>query len=571
EDDSFTLENLGLGIKENINSITNLNIAELGLSRKETEKREQQKLRVSTAVRSCAQGNKGEKDFVKDYIKDLLQENFSINERTICNVIPFNQPNLLTAQEKFEILYTQLNRKYKLKAFEELNSLGNLDREKKDNEFGSYYEVTSEDIHELYAKVATPLSYVDGLEVVTQRIYQEIYGFSVADILRDDITIDGISGGCSGVSSEQYNYLEEVYENGGVKKAKAFNSLWIFYHGKAIHLSFLSFRSQNDLIRTCKNLYRYGTVGHITSKNGSKLSYQYDGSRVVVLRPNLVTHWAFFVRKFDSAKNMTINELINCDEVVEVLKWVIKGCLNAIISGDPNSGKTTCLRALTVFFDRRNPIRTTEPEFELWLNNLYDNLNCLCFRGSDPEAIAAAIAIEKKTDGAIMLLGEVNIRELAAEYISLCQSGTKATVCTIHTVSTEDAIDYFRNSTMSTGVFRNEMTAEEQAANSIHIDIHWEKMPDGSRFISYINEIVPFPREIGDRLGLTPIESIALSLELSTRKRAFSVRPIIVYEDGKYVSKNKFSERLCKRVLKNLSEEDKEKFIAFNAENEAAV
>lgn len=566
EEDLFSLPYLKEGIKKKVNEIIDQNIYELLLSKKETKKREYQKARLSKAVRCCAQGNLGERDYMKDYLKDLLQEAFQVNEDTINRIIPFDQSGFLSAQDKFEILYAQYNKRFKYRTFEELNLLCNFDREKT-NEYGLYYEITEEDIHNAYHAFATSLSYVDRLEVITQRIYQEVYGISVADILRYDLTIDGISGGCSGTSTEQYNYMEEIYETGGTSKSKNYQSLWIFYHGKAIHLSFLSFHTQNELIRTCKNLYRYGTVGHLTSKIGNKLTYQADGSRVVVVRPNFATHWAFFLRKFDSTKNLTIDKLLiyeGSDLVVELMKWIIKGCLNIVLSGDQNSGKTTCLKALGTFFDQRNPIRTTEQEFELWLNNTYDNLNCLCLRSTEGISIIDAINIQKKMDAAIMLLGEVNSYELAAAYISLCLSGTKSAICTCHCVSTEDLVDYFRNSILASGIFKSEMTAEEQVANSVHIDIHWEKAADGRRYISYINEIIPYPREVMEGEETQPLQSIASSLKLMSRKRAFYIRPLISLEHDHYVKLNNFSERSFHRIIKNLPEYEKANFCDFN-------
>lgn len=573
EEDKYSIEYLREGIKAKINEIVDQNIYELILSKQETKKREYQKARLSQSVRTCAQGNIGDRDYLKDYIKDLLQDTFDINEKTIHFVIPFHQPQFLTPQDKFEILYVQYNKENRFRAFLELNRHCGFDREKK-NEYGSYYEVSEADINQAYDKLGKSISYIDSLEVVTQRIYQELYGNSAADILRYDCSIDGVSGGCSGASTEQYNYMEEIYEYGGMKKAKTYNSIWIFFHGKAIHLSFLSFLSQADLIRTCKNLYRYGTSGHLTSKTGYKLTYQSDGSRVVVVRPNFSTHWAFFVRKFDSTKHMSIDQLLDYEDsklVIETLKWVVKGCLNAVLSGDQNSGKTTCLKAMGMFLDRRNPIRTTEQEFELWLNNSFDRLNCICMRSTEGMPIIDAINIQKKMDAAIMLLGEVNSYELASAYISLCLSGTKSALCTCHCVSTEDLIDYFRNSTMAYGIFRTEVIAEEQVANSIHIDIHWEKAADGRRYISYINEIIPYPRDLPEMEGMDVLDRIAGSLSLMSRKRAFYIRPLIVLENNRYKQINSFSERAAARIAKNLADEERQDFLTFRTGSREAA
>jgi pilus assembly protein CpaF len=494
---------------------------------------------------------------MKDIIKSILQDDYGINERTIDMVIPFHMMSKLSSQDKFEILYTLYNREKDNTAFSKLNDKCNFDREKR-NEYGTYYEISSEDVHAAYSVMTAPLRFVDKLEVVAQRIYQEEYGNSVADILRYDKKIDGISGGVSGASSEQYNFMEEAMESGNTRKAMTYNSIWIFYRGKAIHLSFLSFKDDKDLIRVCKNLYRFGSVGHLTSKIGYKLSYQADGCRVVVIRPIIATHWAFFLRKFDSAKNLSIEDLLIDDGkeyVITLSKWAARGCLNLIISGDQNSGKTTFFKALAVFFDRRNPIRTMEQEFEIWLNSAYTSLNAVCLRASEDVPLFDVIAIAKKMDAAIMMLGEIGNFEYAGGYLSLCQAGTRSTVATIHTTTTQDLIDYMKNGGMYTNLFRSEIAAEEQIAKSIQIDIHWAKTPEGKRYISYINEIVPLSNEYDDD-GEEPLTQIANTLRLMSRKRAYRVRPLIVYEDGRYEFQNIFSSGSINRILRNLSKDD---------------
>ncbi|MDF2539267.1 MAG: cpaF1 [Herbinix sp.] len=562
--DRFSISSLKAGIRELFNEIINQNITALYLNQRESRKREQQKVRLNTALRSCAQGNIGEKEYVKDYIKDLLQNNLGINEITIDRVIPFQQPEYLSTQDKFEILLFLKKKEYRFQALEELVNLCSFDQPK-ENELGTYYEISKEDIERAFFLYSEPLHYIDKIEIITQRIYQEVYGFSIADELRD-MNLDGISGGVSGIATEQYNYMEEVFRSGGVKRPMTYDSLWIFYHGKAIYLSFLSFESASELIRVCKNLYRYDNVGHLTSSNGYKLTYMYDGSRVVVVRPKLTTHWAFFLRKFDSAKYLTFNTLIRDkgnEIVIELIKWAVKGCLNIVLSGDQNSGKTTALKAMMQFIDQRYPIRTTEQEFELWLNNSYPRYNVVCFRGSDEVDLIDSINIQKKTDAAIMILGEVASAELANAFITLTQAGTKSTMCTCHCVTTEDLIDYFRNAVLSSGTFSNEMIAEEQVANSIHLDIHWEKSQDGHRFISYISEIIPFPRE--ELWPKNSMDCIVECLKRMSRKRAFYTRKLIVYEEGEYIMVNNFSERLRKRILKNICEADENAFLAFNS------
>ncbi|HHV13698.1 MAG TPA: Flp pilus assembly complex ATPase component TadA [Clostridiales bacterium] len=552
-------------VKAMLNEIINQNLLELYISRSEMKKREQQKARISTAVRSCAQGNLGEKEFIKDYLKDLLQNRLGIDKGTIDAVIPFNDPLQLTAQDKFEILLQAYRLRHGLQAFGVFLKEQEIEFEKA-NENGLYYEVTEEDIHKAFGRFYGDLSYVLKLEVVVQRIFQLSYGYGCVDELIYQNAIDGISGGTSGITNDQYNFMEEIMGTADISGQKSFDSIWIIFNGKSVRLSFLGFGSPGELIRICKNLYRYDNIGHLTSSNGFKLSYLYNGSRVVVTRPKLTSGWAFFIRKFESSKAMGLAELLadeSSDVVIELTKWMVKGLLNIVVSGDQGSGKTTFLKVMLQFMDQRYQIRTTEAEYELWLNNLYPELNVVPFRGTQEVSLMDAINIQKKTDGMVMILGEIADAQQANAYITLTQAGTKCTIGTVHTMSPEDTVDYFRNATLSKyGSFHNEMTAEEQVANAIHIDIHWEKTADGKRHISYIAEIIPSPRaniNTGNRW-----DDIAESLRTLARRRAFTTREIITFEEGRYIFKNPLSKRSVARILKNLSQEDGMRFLLFN-------
>ena len=129
--DRYSIKFLSINIRNIFNEILNQNIAELYLNRTETIKREQQKSRLNKALRSCAHGNIGEKEYVKDYIKDILQQKLDINERTIDKVLYFNEPDKLSTQDKFEILLYQQKKQYGRRGFEELNELCGFDKEKK--------------------------------------------------------------------------------------------------------------------------------------------------------------------------------------------------------------------------------------------------------------------------------------------------------------------------------------------------------------------------------------------------------------------------------------------------------
>lgn len=560
----FSIPYLCEKIKDRMNENVNQNLSALYLSSYEMNKRRDNKKRLTKALRSCAQGDPGEKAFMLSYIKDLLQSNFNINEDTINHVIPFEQPELLSCQDKYDILMQMYIKENGYDAFGRLNELCGFEEEKC-NKFGAFYEVDASDIDKYYNEFSRPLSYIIKLAVVTQRVFQEAYGLGPVDELIYQKAIDGISAGNSGLTNEQYDYMEEIMQTSDIT-SKSYESVWIIINGKPIHFSFLSFGSKAELIRVCKNLYLYDNVGHLTSSNGYKLSYLRNGSRVVVTRPKLTSGWAFFVRKFGSVQAQDINMLLgdeNSEIVRDTVIWMVKGMLNIIISGDQGSGKTTFLKCIFQYMDQRFEIRTTEAEFELWLNALYPNLSTVAFRSTDEVSIVEAISIQKKTNGVIMVLGEIVDAAQANAYVSLTQSGTKCTYATLHTVTTEDLIDYLRNALLSKdGNFTNEMAAEEQVANGVDIDIHWVKTGDGHRYISSITEIIPYPRRNVDTGN--SMKDIAESLKMLSRRRAFETREIIAYENGRYVFRNPFSMQTVHKVLKNLNKEEGDKFIEFN-------
>ena len=103
----------------------------------------------------------------------------------------------------------------------------------------------------------------DKLNVISQRLYQLYKGFGVIDEIRD-MRIDGVSGGVSGIPPTFQEEIDITVSLSIVSKLPAnFDSIWLFFKGKTIHLSFLSFGSESELIRVCKNIYRYNYPGQL--------------------------------------------------------------------------------------------------------------------------------------------------------------------------------------------------------------------------------------------------------------------------------------------------------------------
>lgn len=569
----YTIEYLCEELKSYINNIVNMDIDALNLNKKDLENRKALKRSLSNAIRKCSQGNMSEKMIVFSRIKHALTGPLGISEKVIDSIIPFNDSSILTPTDKFEILMYLQKRNGSHEMFKEICKAVELDRLKHDEQ-GYYYDITAEDIAGAYDKLAFPLSFDDKLNILTQRIYQETYGLSVVDLMiMEDDSLDSVSGGISGINTDNFRYNEDDAFTGEFKRPRTYESVWVIYGGKPIHLKFMSFKSNAEIIRICKNLSEHGRTGHITSSEGGIKTHLADGSRVTVFRPNNGSQWAFFVRKFGSAPAQ-LEDLIT-DEgsryPIGVIQWAIKGCLNLFFTGDQNSGKTTNTRAAVKLIDRRQQIRTIEADFELYLNDYYSDKNILGTRPSERLDFPRLIELIKSTNAHTVLFGETASLEQAKHLINLLLAGTKRIITTGHWPTSDEMVSYFVH---SMGGYGNAGTNDVEAmvARLLHLDVHCVKENDGHRHIDRITEIIPYSRidaEPDKKGGIEGrLDLIAHYLEKLTRQKTYYTRDIVIYEDGRYKMINPISDGLSKIILKNLPPDERQAFLKFNTVRE---
>lgn len=551
----YDIDNLVKEIKETFNNIINTNIAELSLNKAETEKREKLKMRLSKALRSCSFGDIGEKEYVKDYIKNLLEKHFNINPDTIDKVIKFQNPNLLSIQDKFEILLYLFKKEYRGNAFEELLKQHNIS-EIKENEDGEYYEINEKDILNAYNEKNPKLSFVDKLEIVAQRIYQSDRGHGVIDELRDQECLDGISGGVSGLNNNDYNYLDEVIFEEDTKGMFRHDSVWVLFHGRSVHLSFLSFGSKKELERVCKNIYRYDAPYFLSGQKGKIVTEDKLGNRITVARPPFTESWKFFIRKFQSVSEVKTEELIQdrgSEKVISCIESIVKGNQVIAVTGDQGSGKTTLVKAIVRYIRQYNTLRIEEEVFELWLSKLYRNRNISTFRKTATISLQEGMDFQKKTDGDVLIFGEVASQEPAALLVQLTQF-TKQTIFTGHWRTIEKLVGYFTNALAFLGICKDERLAEKQVAEAINFDIHMEKSKDGHRYIKRITEIIPAYADNGCPDNLK--ESLIYFCKFMTRQKVYDYVDIITFENGEYIVKNKISDSKLELIKENLTAEE---------------
>ena len=583
EKTTYSLSTMQNYIKKQFDEITRMNLYDLALSEEEFERRKNVKYELKRALKGAGYADSNDKKYVKSLMFDLLKNDYKVNNFNINHAIPFNNFNELTSQDKFEILMHIYKKTYKAEALTKIITKYALDYPK--YEFDATvpsYVITPREIDEIFTSEVSPetLSFEDKLEIVVQRIYQEYKGYSVVDDIRD-MNIDGVSGGVSGIPpsfldqlSDMDDYLQQMNDN---RIPMSYDSVWIFYKGKAMYLSFLSFGSEAELKRVCQKIYKYNNPGQLSESVGYKINEMKDGSRVVVLRPNFSESWAFFVRKFAPPTLISPEQLLvheNKENVIELLKYLIRGARVTAITGEQGCGKTTLLMAIMKFLYPTITIRVQETAFELHLRKIYPYHNILSLRETDTITGQEGLDVQKKTDGGVNILGEVATDPVAAWMIQMAQVASKFTLFTHHAKTFPNLITSLRNSLLKIGMFNSENVAEVQVVQVINFDIHLKRAVDGTRYIERITECIPLEQTYTYNNDYRKVKDTTQKLDKfmdnaveyfqhMTQAKNYTYKNIVEFVDGKYVFTNPISEENIKAMRDNMSQEDIKAFDEF--------
>ena len=474
-------------------------------------------------------------------------------------------------------------KEFKAEALTQMITKYNLDYPKYEfDENVPSYVITAQEIDNIFTAEITgeTLSFDDKLEIVVQRIYQSYKGYSVVDDIRD-MNIDGVSGGVSGIPpsfldqlSDMDEYLEQIQDR---KIPMSYDSVWIFYKGKATYLSFLSFGSEDELKRVCQNIYKYNNPGQLSESVGYKINEMKDGSRIVVLRPNFSESWAFFVRKFAPPTLISSEQLLihdGRDKVIELLKFLVRGARVTAITGEQGCGKTTLLMAIMKYLYPTITIRVQETAFELHLRKIYPYHNILSLRETDTISGQEGLDVQKKTDGGVNILGEVATDPVAAWMIQMAQVASKFTLFTHHAKTFPNLITSLRNSLLKIGMFNSENVAEVQVVQVINFDIHLKKGIDGTRYIERITECVPLEQKFSYNNDYRKVKEVDKKLDKfmdnaveffqhMTQSQNYTYRNVVEFIDGKYVFTNPITENNISAMRDNMSPEDIKDFDDF--------
>ena len=511
EEERFSLANLVDAVSDSIDDFLNTDVDNLNLDKKAQEYYEAKRDELQCEMDECADGASEPREYTMDYVNTELTETshqskrirgFSAQKANF--VVPFDSPDDLTPANKFHILLYLFAQQFGDRGLEKMIETYHLADPKIDEDGSIYYSVSGCDIdkiyHQIFVEQGRRLSDKQKLDLVCWFVYQARLGNGCIDaILYQDV--DGISCGCSGVPVSEYGYYDtdeewlEVFKN---LPRHSFNSVWLYYKGKEVHLEFLGFESEEEFERVCNKIYKVGGKGQLSEAKGGMVVTRANGSRLSIARPSVSDSWVFYIRNFGSAKNKTVEEWISdyateCEKPVKLLRCIERGGLNYLVTGLPGTGKTTFFRGMLRFTPKCIAIRIKEITAELRPKPVYPDKNISCFQETETNTGQWIIDFLKKTNGVKVLFGEIANAQEGYQFAQMTQTGSSSTAGTHHGITAPDTIEDMSRKVMAIENLTKQ-EALETMLQSLNIDIHLAKDAYGHRFLERITAFVPANR-----------------------------------------------------------------------------
>ena len=221
-----------------------------------------------------------------------------------------------------------------------------------------------------------------------------------------------------------------------------------------------------------------------------------DGSRVNVIIPPLALDGPVVsIRRFRSDM-LGMEQMINnyhsfTSAMGQFLVASVKARLNIVVAGGTGSGKTTLLNMLSQYIPAVERIVTVEDSAELQLRQphvvrLESRPPNIEGRGEITIRDLVRNSLRMRPDR--IVVGEVRGQE-ALDMLQAMNTGHDGSLTTIHANKPRDALTRIENMVAMTGLQLPVKAVRTQIASALHLVLQTERMEDGGRRLTSIQEI----------------------------------------------------------------------------------
>src|SRR5215472_6433451 len=367
------------------------------------------------------------------------------------------------------------------------------------------------------AAEAVPLSFTER-ERMSRDILDEIFGYGPLEPLLKDPTIcDILVNRCDQIYVERAGRLEKTH---------------------------LSFKDNAHLMQIIERIV--SQVGRRVDESSPMVDARLpDGSRVNVIIPPLALDGASLsIRRF-GRERLTARDLIAnlsvTEPMLELLKAMVRGRLNIVISGGTGAGKTTLLNVLSAYIPEEERVVTIEDAAELQLKQehvvrLETRPPNIEGKGAVKQRQLVINSLRMRPDR--ILVGEVRGEE-ALDMLQAMNTGHDGSLTTVHANSPRDALSRIETMVSMANLNIPDRAVRQQIASAIHAVIQVSRLSDGTRKLTSICEITGMEGEVVCMQDIFRFERRGITETGKTRGafRATGMRP-------------KFAERLLSLGLR---------------------
>lgn len=321
---------------------------------------------------------------------------------------------------------------------------------------------------------AAPVS-AAGRQLIIKQITDEVLGLGPLEPLLADATVS------------------DILVNGHA-------SVYVERHGK-LQRTDVRFRDDQHLLNIIDRIV--SSLGRRIDESSPLVDARLkDGSRVnAIIPPLAIDGPSLSIRRFAV-------DLLNAESLIQmgtltpaialVLKAIVRGRMNVLVSGGTGTGKTTMLNVLSSFIPHNERIVTIEDSAELQLQQphvvrLETRPANIEGRGEVNQRELVRNSLRMRPDR--IVIGEVRGPE-ALDMLAAMNTGHDGSLTTIHANSPRDALGRVENMVAMSGATFPIKALRQQIASAIDVVIQLERQEDGKRRLVSVQEINGMEGEI---------------------------------------------------------------------------
>jgi pilus assembly protein CpaF len=281
----------------------------------------------------------------------------------------------------------------------------------------------------------------------------------------------------------------------------SYNQIYVERRGR-LELTDVAFTDDKHLLRIIDKIV--SRVGRRIDESSPMVDARLpDGSRVnAVIPPIALDGPMVSIRRF-AIIPLKMADLVNghkslTPDMALMLEGLAKSKVNMIISGGTGAGKTTLLNILSGYIPATERIVTIEDVAELQLQQphvirLETRSPNIEGKGEVNQRALVRNALRMRPDR--ILVGEVRGAE-AVDMMQAMNTGHEGSLTTIHANNPRDAISRLENMVGMAGMNLPHKAARQQIASAITVIVQANRLTDGQRKITSIQEITGMEGEV---------------------------------------------------------------------------